>query len=201
MKISITRALAELKLLDKRITKETDNLAPATAVVKDELTSDKSQLFKDTADQQLDKVQALIQNAYKVKAAIIQSNATTSVEIGGKTMTVAEAIAKKDLVEYESTLRARINYNIVQHTAAAERSEASVRAKGEQIAAALAGEDKAMFDSVYQSYMDKNTTSLLVSDKIAKANNDIDMAVDEFETEVDFVLSESNTRTTIEVGI
>ena len=84
MNISITRALAELKLLDKRINKEISNLSPATNVVKDEFLSEKSELFRDTADKQLDKIQALIQNAYKIKAAIIQSNATTLVEIGGK---------------------------------------------------------------------------------------------------------------------
>ena len=201
MKMSVTRALAELKLLDKRITKETLALFPSTNVVKTELASDKSKEFNDAADKQLQKIQALIKNAYKTKAAIIQSNAVTQVEIAGAKMTVAEAIAKKDLIDYDRELLQRIRYSITINTTSAERSEVNVRAKGEQIAAALAGEDKGMFDQVYQSYMDQNTTALLVSPLMRVANEALDESIDEFEKEVDFVLSESNTRTTIEVDI
>lgn len=201
MNISITRALAELKLLDKRIGKEISKLSPATTVVKTDVDSDEAKGFKAVADSNLDKIQALINNAYKLKGAIIQSNAATKVEIGGKSMTVAEAIAKKDLIEYEELLRNKLSHALTLAEHDAVRSETTARNKGEQVAAALAGEDKGMFDSVYRSFMDQNTSAVVASEAVINTRDRLDNDIDEFLKEVDFALSESNTRTTIEVDI
>jgi len=104
--ITITQALNELKLYDKKIEKATKANFVSFGQIGDKQkvgTKDKEE-FKKDSKAALKSVMDLIENRNKMKSAIVKSNASTEVTIDGKTMTVAEAIERKTSIEYEETL-------------------------------------------------------------------------------------------------
>ena len=87
MKMSIHRALAEIKMLDKRIERSIHNCAFVGMKKKSASNVHNSTLTKDAyqegvkADYQ--SVKDLINRRTNIKRLVVLSNATTSVEIGG----------------------------------------------------------------------------------------------------------------------
>ena len=97
--ITITRALVELKTLDKRIEKaQRDAVFVTYKCESDENPKQKitENLYQKTRD--------LIEYRKRLKAAIVQSNATTTVHIGREEYTAAEAIERKTSIKYEKNL-------------------------------------------------------------------------------------------------
>ena len=104
--MTITEALVELKLLDKRI---------ANSDMQDwciiQLKQDKKTMAGETVEEYEKKTKArfqsvkdLITERANIKKAIVKSNADTVVEVGDLKMTVAEAIEYKTSIEYEKRL-------------------------------------------------------------------------------------------------
>jgi len=105
-KITITQALNELKLYDKKIEKATKANFVSFGQIGDKQkvgTKDKEE-FKKDSQAALQSVLDLIENRNKMKSAIVKSNAETEVTIDDKTMTVAEAIERKTSIEYDEDL-------------------------------------------------------------------------------------------------
>src|SRR5690606_13391079 len=106
MTLSIAGALVELKLLDKRIEKATGN----GLFVSYKLGQNVPKLFKNSEEMLTtikashQSVTALITRRNMIKSAIVVSNATTKVTIGDESMTVAEAIERKNSIYYDKAL-------------------------------------------------------------------------------------------------
>ena len=121
MKMSIHRALAELKTLDSRIRKATDKnfIGYKKLSAKKEA---KTNLIPNDFEKEVignyDSVMALIKRRNKIKEAVVNSNATTMVEIGGKIYTVASAIERKESIRYEKDLltQLKLQYDFVLST-------------------------------------------------------------------------------------
>ena len=121
MKMSIHRALAELKTLDSRIKKATDKKfigCKKLSAKKEAKTNLTPNDFKKEVIGNYDSVIALIRRRNKIKEAVVNSNATTMVEIGGKIYTVASAIERKESIEYEKNLliELKLQYNNILAT-------------------------------------------------------------------------------------
>ena len=105
-KISVTRALVELKRLDERIGKAiSGGLFIARTVGRDTNkkvvgSSDSVAAVEKRIQGSFDKVTSLITNREKIKSALVMSNATTHVSIMGRNVTVAEAIELKSTVGF-----------------------------------------------------------------------------------------------------
>ena len=108
MKYSIHRCLAELKTLDSRIGKATDKRFyigyKKLSAKKEAKTNLAPNDFEKEVIGNYDSVIALIRRRNKIKEAVVNSNATTMVEIGGKIYTVASAIERKESIKYEKNL-------------------------------------------------------------------------------------------------
>ena len=102
-KISITEALNELKLYDSKILKAITNakLVGAAKKFSDKVGVFKKEDFEDRAKASYQSVTDLIANRNALKSAIVKSNAITEVTVNGKTMTVAEAIERKNSIDYD----------------------------------------------------------------------------------------------------
>ena len=99
-KYSIHRALAELKLLDKRITKTIDNLKVITYKKGNKLEYNiTEEEFKAVVEADMQSVKDLITRRKEIKEKIVKSNAETLVTIAGKEMTVAAAIERKESIK------------------------------------------------------------------------------------------------------
>lgn len=205
MDMTITRALAELKLLDKRIDKELQNASFIASVQKKKKINGKITVeeFNNNATKSLDSINDLIQRRKLIKSAIVQSNAKTIVSIANVKMSVADAIERKISISYEHNLlnSMKSQYHIVRNEI--ENKNIDVNEKLNTLLLNNFGKDiKASandVEAISKPYLEQNEWIYVDPLDIVAKIDKLDKAIDEFESEVDFILSESNSITTIEI--
>lgn len=206
-KISITEALNELKLYDAKINKAISNSTFVGAAKKlaNKVGIVSKDTFTDRAKASYQSVSDLIANRNALKSAIVKSNAITEVQVDGKTMTVAEAIERKNSIDYDKQLLEVMQRQYVNASDAVLRENVKVDRKIDELLTALIGKDtdkkisKEDQEAVETPYRNKNEYELVdplnIYDKIQKLESDIDG----FESSVDIALSVINATTFIEV--
>ena len=213
-RITLTEALAELKLLDKKINKKLRELFnnDKIYVVDYKLGNEKVlRLSRKTEDElkrdaqsELDSIKALINNRKKLKAKIAETNAITKVIIAGKEYTIVEAIERKNSLEQEKAL---LNKLVAQYDFIKSRvDEINERAEEEVdrlLEAKLSNESKNTPPEEIKKLKD-----ILLSDKkaefvdplnIQKYIEELSNEIEEFERNVDVALSIVNAKTEIEI--
>jgi hypothetical protein len=200
--ISITRALSELKLLNKKIEQKQAALQVATGVTGIEDGHDEA--YKATAKASIDQVQGIIDRRQKLKRAIVMSNANTTVTIGSDEMTVAEAIERKTSIEYEKVFCKKLRETYYSQKAAVEAHNEKVSQNADKhaqsaLSADTEGDKGAAYTTIVAAYEGKHKARLVAPEGIENTVDDLQDKIDGFESEVDFILSESNTKTMIDV--
>lgn len=98
-KMNIHRALAELKVIDARISKALRDGGPYALANKhsnDKIAGEPISKYAEKVESAFDSVCDLYERRAAMKRAVVQSNAVTKVMIAGKEYTVAEAIEMKN---------------------------------------------------------------------------------------------------------
>jgi hypothetical protein len=204
MAISITRALSELKLLDARITKKVDETVFVDAR---KANADYTLLNQCKPDQisedNYKSVSDLITRRQAIKSAIILSNAATDVVVAGNTMKVAEVIEMKKSIQYKKTLLMSLRQQLARSRAIVQKVNADVELSVERQAVAVLGkaakESSDEYKNFAEMYRKSNSADLVDPMKIEEKINVLTLDVENFESECDFVLSESNAKTLINV--
>lgn len=203
-KITITEALRELSLYDEKITK--------AMMGKNFVLTIKATTPQSTKDAQEKRIKAdyesitkLIDNRNKIKSAVIQSNATTEVEINGRTMTVAEAIDMKHCIDYKERLLTRMVMQFNEATEALQNYERQLDEDIDDMMKRIAGsEANDVGDKrkvLEEAYRKTRAYELFDPIKIEKEIESLREEVDGFLKDVDVVLSLSNAVTFIEVDM
>ena len=207
--MTITRGLAELKLLDKRINHKISESNFITANKKSNkkingiYTVDE---FSQNAKAQYQSVLDLIERRKKIKTAIVNSNANTIVNIAGKEMTVADAIERKESIQYEQTLLNTMRKQYSTSLGKMQIENEKVNAKLDELLNTSFGKENKQKVSddeisiISKPYLEQNEFVLINPLEIHKKIESLNEEIDNFISEVDYVLSESNsiTRITIE---
>ena len=199
--MSITEALAKIKLLRKRIDNAIEDgefIAMKTRKIMFE--TDK---FSTSAKASFQSFQDLLTQYNKMKAAIVASNATTIVNIAGKSYSVAEAVERKRSIVFEKELldRMKIQYNDVKRRF--EAHQLSEQTRVERLLSVELGKDSKTSPETIkilsESFLAENKAEIVdplhLESLIKSMNNEIEL----FETTVDYTLSESNGRTMITI--
>ena len=144
-KITITEALNELKLYDSKINKA---ISSASFIGAKKKTNDKigvvpTDKFISNAKAALQSVQDLIRNRNILKAAIVESNARTMLEVAGLKMTVAEAIERKTSIDYDKELLLAMKSQYATATATVRKENDKVDKKVDELISTLIGKDTA----------------------------------------------------------
>lgn len=200
--ISITQALSELKLLRKRIDAVTSSAVFTTVKRANDLTD--ATKFATQATASFQSFTDLMRRYNLLKSAIVVSNATTKVTIGGVEYTVADAVERKRSIEMEHNLLSTMKS---QYTATKGEFERHQQAEQQRIdrllTTELAKDAKTNVEVVQQlttTFLAQNKATILdplsLADKIAE----ITRSLEDFETQVDYCLSESNGRTLVSVA-
>lgn len=196
--ISITRALAELKLLDKRISKgikDSDFLS---------YEINKKNILKTfEPKEQLQSVEDLIARRALLKSKIMESNASTKVKIAGKEMLVIEAIEMKETIQYKKQLLKTLENTRLAVRTRIENINEDVKHRLDGLLQANFGKESKTKDSeteaIAKPFLERNEAKEVdlidIDNKIKTLSDEIDT----FESEVDFVLSESNSLTKISI--
>ena len=96
--MNIHKALCELKILDDRINRAVDDCryVGVTKIVSKRVGSQTVEAFSESVKDGFKSACDLIKRRQAIKSAVVKSNATTTVVIGGTTYTIAEAIEMKN---------------------------------------------------------------------------------------------------------
>ena len=206
-KISITEALNELKLYDSKINKAIANAKLASAAKK---SSDKvgvvtKEDFEERAKASYQSVTDLIANRNALKSAIVKSNAVTEVAINGKPMTVAEAIERKNSIDYDVMLLNEMKKQYVTATDTVNKENKKVDNKVDELLSTLIGKDsdkkisKEDQEAIEKPYREKNEYEFIDPISIYDKMLELEADIDGFNSEVDTKLVLSNATTFIEI--
>ena len=205
-KMTVHKALAELKTLDDRINSE----ITGSVFVRANRHNNTKIFGKTIADFMADtessyqSVKALINRRNAMKRAVVLSNAITKVNIGGVEYTVAEAIemnnhGMENLVDLRDCLREQ--YSSVKRMVESENGDKLVKACENYIQATFGTKEKINnpdIEMAQKVYMTNNTYDIVTGLDIEKVIKELTDRIDTFKTEVDSALSVSNALTVIE---
>lgn len=208
-KMTVHKALAELKLIDDRIVKVVKQNIYCLA---NKHSNDKVfgvDIAEYTRQMQggYDKAIDLIKRRKAIKEAVVLSNATTKVTIAGNEYTVAEAIEMKNHgIDFERILKESMEqqYKTAKATILLENGK-DLEIRADQYITAIYGQKEskanvADIEKVKSDFLKSNQYELIdplsVLDKIAELED----YINNFSAEVDSALSVSNALTEIEIN-
>lgn len=213
MEMSITRALSEYKILKERIESKILKLSPFVVTVGAKIQERKFQsmdlaAFTKQTQEEVDSVKGLMARAEAIKKAIDESNFVTKVKISGEEMTVLEALNKKKSLPLKKTLLRRLETEFmdanIEYDCGLKKNEDRINTMVEnEIKVSAAGSK--VSKSEEENILKKNTemvekTYPVILQDPCKAQDwikSLQKEVEDFEHEVDYALSESNSTTFI----
>lgn len=209
--ITVTRALATSKILSEKIEKAVSRLKLyATAegqgsmkrilgyregVTDEQVTEAMQADYKSVTD--------MIAQRSALKAAVIASNATTKVTIANKEMTVAEAIEFKNSIALKTQLLLQLRKQFVNMNAEVQRQQEAFESKLQTAEANAQGREKKITEEerkvITQPIYMRSEPSSIDPINLEAEIKKLEAEIEDFKAEVDFVLSESNAKTTVTV--
>lgn len=211
--ITVTRALAELKRFDSRIAREMSNglfsaVSKGMGANETPLNSTLKTVkeVETKIESSFQSVEQLISNREKMKSAIVKSNASTFITFRGESMTIADAIELKNNVESREKLVQYARVALMQSKSAVSSGNLKVDEDADKVVTAAAGGDKSKLDAATQKSLYDSQYAIKRLNVIGAAYTEAKIAqlekeVEDIKTELDFLLSESNATTTIDVAL
>lgn len=210
-KMTVHKALAELKTMDSRIESALRSTTYVLAVKRsaEKINGMRIADFKESMKNGYNKVNSLIARRDAMKRAVVLSNAVTKVNVGGHEYTVAEAIEMKNHgMDYRKSLLGLITSAYRSAQLELERNSGeNIEKRAEQyvlsVIQAQPKDSKMSVDSdamktLRQTYIENNAYDLIDPLDVTKLMEDLSSEITNFETEVDAALSVSNALTVIE---
>ena len=210
-KMSVTRALAELKRLDGRLNCMAidQSIFVSVAVGRGDKqkvlgVSDTVQNVVSQIQSNRDRVNSMLEMRAKIKSAVVASNAATKVKLGAREMTVAEAIELKKSIDVKRNMLNTYRRQVIQANALVYSQNATLDAQIETNLATIYGNEKgkvdaSMFEAIAKPQREQKEASLIDPIKINDLIKSLEEEISLVETELDFTLSEINAKTEIEV--
>lgn len=211
IEISITRALTICKRLEERIA-AASNL-PFVGIQKG--TDDRAEVYglgsktiedaKKMYKANFDSVSSLLKQRDEITAAIVKSNALTTITIGGKTIPVAVAIERKKSISFEENLVRALTQQISTHSTTVTRGNNDVEARIDSQVTQFLSKDKSKPPTAEQRQEiagpieRSNKLSLIDPNDLHNLTAKMITDLGDFKSQVDFLLAESNARTMIEI--
>lgn len=199
--MSITQGLAELKLLDKRITNHLKQIRWVD--VSTEGNRVDAEKLKNRSEAEYQSYMDLVKRRDGIKRAIVLSNAKTQVKIGDWEGSVAEAIEHKTSIDYKKRLLEAMKGQLQESRAKYETVKGQLDARLERLLQSELGKDvKTNPDTLAaltNTFRANNKVEFMDPLDLGTKISDLEEEISTFETNVDWVLSEANGKTMIEV--
>ena len=208
--ISVTRALVDLKRLSDKINRAVLNGKFVSKTVgknnyrKVVGTNMSVEEMTRTIQGSFDSVESLYDQRIKIKSAIVLSNANTMITLGGKVMSVAEAIELKTAIAFKQDYLTKLRQQLAVEMNEVTKTNVALDTLIETSINNIYGADKGkvtadIYQTVAAPQKEQKEAALLdpckIEDKIKALEEEISLVV----SELDFTLSEANARTMIEV--
>ena len=207
-KISLTRALAEIKILKDRIEKAAREInfvgvgLGASKVPTNRAYRD-AKSFEEASKSSFNSWQDLMNRRALLKRKINAANAVTMVTVGSKQMTIAEAVELKGQVAAKQDLINRMKGALVSTEREMREAEAKLDLEVEKLAASVKNDNpektaetvKALRNLASETKKPVLLDPLGLQERIKTMESELS----DFTLNVDFALSEVNAKTEIEV--
>jgi hypothetical protein len=202
--MTLTRALNEIKLLEKKIARFSEPNVMWLAVSKNGKISGVQSIdqLKSTVEANKQKLNDFITNRNDLKKKLLEANNKITVTVSGKTYTIAEAIDRKAFITTEKHIFSTLNHQVIMARNAFDVENQRLDEKVERtITQALGGDgkkDPAVVEGIEKSVRENMKIILEDPAKVADWVAKTLIEIEEFENEIDFVLSEANAKNTID---
>lgn len=207
-KMTVHKALAELKIIDDRIISAING---GTYCIANKHSNEKIkgvpvEDYKCVMQGYYDKATDLIKRRNAIKRAVVLSNATEKVTVNGEEYTRAEAIEMKNHgVEFEEHMLEMLNkqYNKAQAEILKQNGD-DLEKRAEQYVIGIYGSKEGKtntddFEKTKKDFMTANSFELVDPIKILDKINALEEKIASFKADVDAALSTSNAVTEIEI--
>ncbi|OEH94358.1 hypothetical protein BFG57_08390 [Bacillus solimangrovi] len=205
--MSIQEGLNELSTLEKRITKALTRRIHFGAVVigrKAVNGYSNNEEFEKDVKSTYDSARALIKRRTLIKRAIVKKNAEVEVTIGGQTMTLAEAIERKNSIHFEEQLLHEMERQFTQlMNDLAEKKEYYRDRLDDHLTRSVGKENKEKLninedDPMLKFFRDENEPNFIDPINLRKEIDELDLSISMFKEKVDNVLTAANVKNDIE---
>lgn len=206
--MTVQRALNELKIIDERLSKRlaefvvvgTKKVSEARVVE----TRESIVEFENRAKGVLDSVDGLLKRQQELKHAIMTSNATTMIEVAGKTYSVMTAIDRKRTIENEKLVVKYMRDALIRAEYKVSQENDKMESYIQRQTNAMAGGDLSSKKDDYiiafeKSYREQNSWDLVDPLKLRDLIEQREQEISMFELEIDTALTVSNVITKIEI--
>ena len=206
--MTVQRALNELKIIDERLSKRlTEFVVVGTKKVSEARvveTRESIVEFENRAKGVLDSVDGLLKRQQELKHAIMTSNATTKIEVAGKTYSVMTAIDRKRTIEKEKLVVKYMRDALIRAEYKVNQENDKMESYIQRQTNAMAGGDLSSKKDDYiiafeKSYREQNSWDLVDPLKIRDLIEQREQEISMFELEIDTALTVSNAITKIEI--
>lgn len=210
--ITVTRALAEIKQLDSRIGKTIQEGTYIGVVLGvDQRPANRGianvDELKKLCTSSFDSVTALISRRQKLKEAVLRSNSLTTVSVAGRDMTVAEVIDYKEVIKYKQAFLNKLKQDQVNTAHALAKQEQELeKAIVQQVTNIYQQTEKGKIPANAREVVGKPLEDQFKGASVSGVADlpayvkALEEEIAQFTLEVDYILSESNSKTAITVG-
>jgi hypothetical protein len=196
-KITVTEALAKVKLLDKKISKKIYDSVFVGREAKGKILDG---FNPENAKADLQSIEDLIENRFKLKNAIHESNQKTKVIVDGKEYTVSEVIEYKTVIEQRLNLLRKMKNQLEEIRDIVNYENEKVQSRlDEQVSKLFEKPSKDEVEQFAKSFLKSNEHRIVDPIGLDEYIRKLEEEVDNFQSEVDFKLSTSNALTFIEI--
>ena len=216
--MSLTRALAYVKALDKRLETEISSglyISVAKGLNEKRVPHIAARAnsgitisaVESSIKANFDRITSSIANRATVKEAILKANNETPVSIGSKSMTIAQAVEQKQSVKFRAGFLAVLKQQYLNATATVKQLQDKLEMdKNSRLEKAFVGVDmktlsKDSLEVITKALVDEGTPSFIDQANLQAYITKLEAELEEFTLNVDYVLSEVNSRTNIEVQL
>jgi hypothetical protein len=208
MEYTVTEALVKLKLATKKIEDATGYVLTGNVVTKGAQVAPAGfkavDDFKNEIKARLDSVTGLVNFRDRLKKAIVESNARTEVTVGGKAMSVAEAIETKHSILAKKVLLNKLVTEWRGLETMANQKNSNLEARADQYVTQLFNQNASASDAdkatARKNFVENNTAVVLTHDSVKNYIEKLKTDIDEFESNVDVALSVVNATTKVNVN-
>lgn len=206
--MTIHRALAEINVLEDRISKLTREAVFCGAAKQSmkKMNGVSIEEYKAAGQSSLDKIKDLIARLNAIKRAISESNAVTHRTVCGKDYTIAQIIwMNQHGIDFKCDLLNQMERQYSNAIAVIERANANLSDRADDFVTRnnttsdKSGMDSEAIKEMRDGYIDRETMILIDGIDIKKVKDDLADEINNFKAEVDAVLSESNATTEITI--
>lgn len=203
--MNIHKALCELKILDDRISRAVDDCryVGVTKIVSKRVGSQTVDEFCNSVKDGYKSAMDLIKRRQAIKTAVVKSNATTTVVIGGNTYTIAEAIEMKNHgLDGEKRMLRYMVSRLAEAEALINRTRSDLESRADAFIRDQTGSKESKTEDLLkmrQDYIAMQDVELVDPLHIREIIKTLDEKINTFMSEVDSALQTSNANTEITI--